>query len=172
MAVTSHLFPTFVALTRHIYGPGEISFDGVNVPDYPHIMSGRMEWDRGECAYQLVRLDLQRKADGIPITGASLRTIQVAQLVALLGRGELEKYAMVCGRQWRWSVVKEQVAQAVAAGRPKPTPETLELVAIVYEFAQILGEKPVKMLQELFGLAPSTANHWVRLARERGHLDA
>lgn len=56
-------------------------------------------------------------------------------------------------------------------GARGPTPETLEWVSLTYELCLLLGDPPTKTVEHFFRIAPRTATYWVKLARERGHLD-
>ena len=61
----------------------------------------------------------------------------------------------------------DKLPALVAAG---PTPETLAVVARLYVGASAINWKPTQWVTTTLGLAPRTASHWVKLARERHHF--
>jgi hypothetical protein len=54
--------------------------------------------------------------------------------------------------------------------RARPTKDVLQRVALLYRLALVLREPPTKYVADNFGLARSTAERWVRLARDQKFL--
>jgi hypothetical protein len=52
-----------------------------------------------------------------------------------------------------------------------PTDETLLWVARIYVIAELAGDPPAKAVRESLGIPESTANNWIRRAKDRGILD-
>lgn len=50
------------------------------------------------------------------------------------------------------------------------SPKVAQTVAAVYRRSERYGEPPNKGVEQLLGLAPSTASHWIKLARQAGAL--
>lgn len=74
------------------------------------------------------------------------------------------------GRDFRelWQDMKPELETARSDG---PTATNLAMVAELYRVARVLHEPPLTMIESSFGLPNRTASHWVKLARERGHLE-
>lgn len=115
-------------------------------------------------------MSFTRFTDGPAITGASVRKIPLGILIEDIvdQTVRLDSETAHGTVQDVFDLIKSRVEKE---GRLKPTPDVLELVAIVHEYGQSRGRKTAKLVEEAFGLPPSTASHWIRLAKERGHLD-
>ncbi|UTT48841.1 hypothetical protein [Rhodococcus gordoniae] len=101
---------------------------------------------------------------GDPVTGTDLRAVRVADLTA----EHLPKLA----RKLDGSPVtpsREKIAGLVARGPSDG--EVLLLVADLYSYADAVGLRPAKHVQETLGLPSATASRWIRRAREAGLFD-
>jgi hypothetical protein len=59
-------------------------------------------------------------------------------------------------------------AESAKAG---PTPDTLELVQLVYGVAALAAQPPMRAVATEFGIPERTATHWITKARHAGLLD-
>ena len=91
------------------------------------------------------------------ITSEALREVPVTRI---LSNGLVSLVAIMnfAGRNF---------AAAKAEG---PTDSTLKLVATIYRFASLGGEKPTQAVVELLEIPRSTAARWVQQSRRRGFL--
>lgn len=128
-----------------------------------------LEWSADQTAYAVTRLEVKSK-EGRSITGATLREFPLGAMqtdaLELAAVGAVKTDDGIS-----WDAVRAAISDRIAEGRPKPTPDVLDLVGLAYEFALVRSVPPIKEIERLFMLPPSTAMHWVKLARERGHLD-
>lgn len=60
---------------------------------------------------------------------------------------------------------------ASAATQAGPTPDTLELLQVVYGVAALAGKPPMRAVATELGIPERTATHWITKARNIGLLD-
>jgi hypothetical protein len=109
-----------------------------------------------------------QRPDGPPVTGESLRSVQVAMLTKQAARHVLtfqehEGYIEMSPR----ILTAETVEEIHESG---PTRRALEWVAYLYRVAVLMGEPPTKAVESALQLPRSTAGRWVAQARQEGHL--
>lgn len=127
-------------------------------------------WGNGSPPGYILKSLTVASTDDVPITGTTLRAIPIAELQQFVLVRAVEQHVCTADNL-TWRDVSTTIRKWVSDGHKlKPSPENLDLLAMVYEFSTVLALSPVKTIRELFNLAPSTATHWVKLARERGHL--
>jgi len=107
--------------------------------------------------------------DGARITTESLREMPVAHLLRLAVNGIHGVVADPNGNDY-WDRWLEEIETTRAMRADGPTPANLSSAAEVYRVALILRRSPVTMVTETFGLRERSAAHWIKLAKERGHL--
>lgn len=73
------------------------------------------------------------------------------------------------GVDWRMGL-HSRIAELTQRRQDGPTPQNLDQLALVYTISRLYRQHPVRGVMITFGLAQSTATHWVKLARERGNL--
>jgi hypothetical protein len=115
-----------------------------------------------------------RQANGEPVTTAAVRSVPVGRLVARFAAQEVqqvESQETLNGRTITRSVLKVLTDEMVERFRSEgPTDEALWWVSYLYRLAAVVGEPPTKMVERELDLSQSTAQRWVRTARERGLL--
>ena len=60
---------------------------------------------------------------------------------------------------------------ASAAAKAGPTPDTLELLQLVYGIAALAGQPPMRAVAVELGIPERTATHWITKARNAGLLE-
>lgn len=104
-----------------------------------------------------------------PVTPESLRAMPMARLLAQACRSvpgaivDSDGEDLLLMAAWG----PERFGKLSANG---PTPETLDVVASLYIGARSIRWKPAQWVATCLDLAPRTATHWIKLARERGHF--
>lgn len=125
-------------------------------------------WDRDDERYVVTSL----RAIGMvqhPITSENLRSVPVGQFLRLACEAVPNVVADENGGD-PFSPDYYSDAERTTAKLFGPTPETLAMVAMVYRAAELAAGKPAWWVGNRFGIPQRTATHWVKLARERGHL--
>ncbi len=138
------------------------------VPPSTHDARVQVTWSRTLRRYVAERFEAVGTADD-PVTAESIRGVPIAHFI-----------------EWACEVVPGLVRDdngrdmlapdyyaldALTSARERgPDGVTLALVAGAYRAADVARWKPAYRVAELFGVPPRTASHWVKLARERGHL--
>lgn len=131
----------------------------------------RAEWSAEAFGYDVKQVTVRREEGSV--TATDLRQVSLTQLVARTSRFIAGLHATVIdddGEEQGAQELLDALRDNTFAGR-RPTPEVLQQVAILYEVSSVLGANPVQEIERLFALPPRTATHWVKLARDRGHLD-
>ena len=161
-----------VQITKHINAPALLRVSYGPGPDdsLPHRTDFTLEWNPQSRTYEASHVAFSRFEDGEAITGASVRRIPLGRLIeAIIDQTVRMDSETPHGTvQEVFATIRSRVE---LEGRLKPDPDTLELVAIVFEYGQSRGRKTTKLVEETFAIPMSTASHWVRLAKERGHLE-
>lgn len=160
----------YVELTRHVRGVPVFEVEGETLDGCPY--SATISFSKGEGAYGLSELKIT--AGNAPITGTTLRDITPGDLIqrVLHDASSLQGDSMLkTSDGLAAGDARLRIQEAAAHKRPRPTPRVLDLVATVYELAKLAGAGPAKAVEHDFQVPPSTASHWIKLARERGHLD-
>ncbi|PKQ36528.1 MAG: hypothetical protein CVT61_00185 [Actinobacteria bacterium HGW-Actinobacteria-11] len=103
-----------------------------------------------------------------PVTPESLRAMPLARLLAQACRSVPQAIVDVDGEDLLMlPSIPNRIGGLAAKG---PTPEVLDIVARLYVGASAIRWKPAQHVADVLGLAPRTATHWIKLARERGHF--
>lgn len=116
------------------------------------------EWDEVDQEYRLVDLRV-RSAEGV--TGTLLRNLPVKAILRWL----VHSKAQIDGQP---AHLDSDALHLLASTGPTPT--TLDAVAKIYTLAGVTLDPPAKRVRDEFGIPQRTATHWIKLARERGHL--
>jgi hypothetical protein len=104
---------------------------------------------------------------GPPITGELIRKIPVQRIVtvaAMIESGTLDESGEVTPLRF----TDADIERLVKAGA---TDETLLAVAQIYVTSALAGDPPARSVREVLGIPASTANVWIRRAKDRGFLD-
>jgi hypothetical protein len=149
--------------------PGYFKVWGIDIETIPVTLDIDANWSSELSDYAIAHLVLHQRDGGEPISGRLLRSVAL---------GAAQEYAKFVALQahansthGRWAAVRSQLDTLAPSLRAAgPTPETLDWVGTLYEFQTLLGNAPKKAVQLTFDLPESTAAHWVRLARQRGHI--
>lgn len=152
----------WAALRRDVVVPVEVTSDEIPLANGLTVQIGA-SWNTHDRAYDVAKLVVTAGSKEHPVTGVVLRQIPVQHLL----RGVVERHIVTYSGRG----VGEPLHIPAPAGG-KPTPENLETVGLIYDVSRAARDAPAKRVAEHFGLPPRTASHWIKLARERGHLDA
>ena len=115
------------------------------------------DFDRREV--QAATVAVQSQPGGDSVTGTDLRAVKVAELTA--------EYVPTLAMKHDGSPVQpapDEIAELVSRGPSNGA--TIQLVADLYLYADAVGLRPAKHVQEVLGLPPATASRWIRRARE------
>lgn len=115
--------------------------------------------------YRLVRFEAESDRDE-GITMQSLRNFPVQTALAWWATTQgCEKRSDGWHRFW----INDDRSELAELG---PTDDVLREVARVYALGYVAGDKPTGHVQQSFGLKRSTADNWVRRAKDRGYVYA
>jgi hypothetical protein len=148
------------------------SFGGTVIdPELPYLvhLSLAYDGDRVRCT----ELTCRQLSDGSPVTSEGMTNIRVAELTFVVAReavAELSHFTTAEGKS-------VDVARAVEIppsprGREGPSHEHLRALGVIYTTAYACGGSPRKAVMEQMNLSRTTANRWIRLARQEGLLSA
>jgi hypothetical protein len=133
----------------------------------------KVDWNAEKFTYEITQMLVAVEPGGDPISGTTLRSVPVKWILkmcinrALLVRSSDGSTAPFTSLHNE--LVRDQdVARRLADQGPKP--ETLAWVARIYTVAKIKLDPPSQIVAEFLEVPPRTASHWIKLARERGHL--
>ena len=125
--------------------------------------------------YVVQEMRIIRQDNGEPITSELIRGIPVQGVVRHYVRDLIERRIDMPSTKGVThyqggpvTLTEEERSGLVAAG---PTDETLLWVARIYILAELAGEPPAKTVRFGLGIPESTANSWIRRAKDRGILD-
>lgn len=154
-----------IAAGRFLELPQWWTHEGVEQNDFA--VSIHASWDESRFTYRAEKVEVTGRGDQ-PVTSTILRSIPVSRLVESVNRVVLE-----LGMRVEDEAIEEATESIRKAAREErgPTPRALEAMAKLYEMAVASGSAPVKRIQEIFELPNRTATHWVKLARDRDHID-
>jgi hypothetical protein len=143
----------------------------VDDPDLPYLVELTITFggDRVVCEH----LACHRRDGGAPVTSEGMTHVRVADLVYLVALVATKEQSTlhIPGRRGLSPVVLHDLEiPAPPPGRSGPTAEHLRTVGVIYTLAYACGGSPRRSVMEALGLARTTANRWIRLARERGQL--
>jgi hypothetical protein len=161
-------------LSRHLWAPPTFTATGIDLDGrLPVIVDISAEWSPDLRSYVVVELLAKRQVGGDPITGSALRSVPVGEVLAYAVRMHIDSAVGSPDAKANATVqaIMSEPGQLEALRSLGPKPETLEAVAVAFELAQLRGIPAGRSLTEAFGIPKRTADHWVKLARERGHLD-
>jgi hypothetical protein len=127
--------------------------------------------------YEIESVHITRDDDGPPVTSEGIRKIPLQRILHDHLTSTTDYLAVISpsARDEMVDVVRDGRTYPVPRrarelGQGRPTDEALGWVALVYKIAQLRADPPTKSVADAFELAPRTASHWVKLARERGFL--
>lgn len=147
-----------------------------------------VEYDAGEGRF-VVRQVATRALDGGEITGTEIRQVRLGEIVqaasprcvafALDDESDLVTAAEVTETEGRmlppWlSASLSAVVESRNISEPARSEireARLDAVQLVYGVAALTGQPPAKAIERELGVAPRTAAHWIRLARNAGRLE-
>ena len=132
-----------------------------------------VEWNDAGFTYEIRSLTVLTPADAEPVTGTTLRAIPVQWILkmcitrALYMKSEEKRGAQLVSLH---NQTVQDEGQLLRLGKMGPQPETLEWVSRIYTLAKIKLDPPAQYVADAFEVPLRTASHWIKLARERGHL--
>lgn len=132
-----------------------------------------VEWNAAGFTYEIRSLTVMAPAGAEPVTGTTLRAIPVQWILkmcinrALYMQSEEKRGAKLVSLH---NQTVQDEGQLLRLGKMGPQPETLEWVSRIYTLAKIKLDPPAQYVAEVFEVPLRTASHWIKLARERGHL--
>lgn len=132
-----------------------------------------VEWNDEGFTYEIRELAILAPAGSEPLTGTTLRTIPVQLLLkmcitrALYSKSGDKRFSPLVSLH---NVAEEDQELLPRLGKAGPQPETLDWVSRIYTLAKIKLDPPAQYVADVFEIPLRTASHWIKLARERGHL--
>ncbi|QCV88455.1 hypothetical protein FEZ32_08870 [Acidipropionibacterium jensenii] len=157
-----------VQISPHLEGPAIAEMESYpEDPRFKAVLSMHAMTGKG---YQLRELTFSAREGEPELTSAALREFPVRERVR---EAAIQVIAgMVSSKFGNFTETIKHIQDQVkeAGGRLRPTAEVLELVAIAHEFCQVLQIPTIKNIQAMFSIPNRTASHWVRLSKDRGHL--
>ncbi|PPF32272.1 hypothetical protein C5B93_15875 [Rathayibacter sp. AY1A2] len=131
-------------------------------------------FDSDAMRYEITAISIsgqERAGRPAPITAKSLRLLLINKLEEKIFSGSFPLLVMnermLSFHAYGFEGLENGAAMVRGEG---PTPKALAFAASVYCFYFAIRGKPTQRIAELMQLPPSTASHWVRLARQRGYL--
>lgn len=119
------------------------------------------------------QLTCRRRVDGGPITSEGMTRVRAAELVyAVASEAVTEQSSFLMPNQPPVLVSHEFEVPPPVAGRSGPTDEHLRAVGVIYTVARACGGSPRRAVMDRLSLTRTTANRWVKLARDHGYLVA
>lgn len=138
-----------------------------------------------------------KNADGSPVTGTTLRSVKVSEMLQrvtsylLHGAEEMrtegiseplpatgKQHTLDDGDEWFLRQIGatsgngpagvEWISELRAAG--PSSRKGMHAIAKLYRIAERRAVAPNKFIQEVLAMSPATASHWVKLTRAAGHL--
>jgi hypothetical protein len=144
-----------VALAEGIGFPRRARVKVTGEPDdanTPFAATAQLRFQGGRL--EVVRLAVDQVPGGPPVTGEALRTLPraiVREVARRTATGDLPMDLR--------SIASQGLSD-----------EALQLTALVYRFAFVIGDPPAWAVHKRLGIPRSTAGRWIGLARERGYL--
>ncbi|MDJ0323385.1 hypothetical protein QMG61_06365 [Cryobacterium sp. PH31-AA6] len=144
-----------------------VEFDAEDI-DTDTEASMKVYWDSEHFTYEIAELKLTRAGDQ-QLNGSLLRALPIqAMLRAAISRAIQFKVPAESGFELRHIAISDAEAKRLSKQGPKP--ETLDWVARIYKTARIKLMPPTQYVGSFFEIPHRTASHWIKLARDRGHL--
>lgn len=163
----------YVRLTKHIKGIPSFRVQGDT--ENGCTFEAFVSFEPSANSYEVQHLSINRGSERSPINGSSLRDIRIAEMIqhVLWGTANAQGGGWLITSDGQFAGdERNNIQQGRDAGMKfRPDERILELVANIYELGVITGKKPTKLVANDFGIPDRTASHWVKLARERGHLE-
>lgn len=136
--------------------------------EIPHDAHIAVEWSRERDSYVATSFE----AIGTSFEPVTIETLREMPVARFLGWACRTVPGVIVDAEGRDMFAmdyysKDQRAEAKDRG---PVPETLDMVARLYRAAGVVRWKPAAHVAMMFDIPQRTATHWVKLARERGHL--
>lgn len=176
---------SYVRVSKHLRGIPQFHAEGVTEDGCT--FRALVAWSSSAKTYEIKTLTIERGDEHTPVNTVALRDISARGIIQQSFKfydEPLVHLAPIAPSPWGllvaddsgrgsnvWLWREEVRAHRDKGGKFRPDAETLEVAASIYELAQAMGEMPTKAIRDDFGLPLSTAQHWVKLARERGHLE-
>jgi hypothetical protein len=158
-----------------------VTFNGrvvvTNADEYEFAVELVAHLNRDAGQYEIEAADIQRKPGGPPVTSEAIRRLPLLRILRDYLTSTTD-YLFVLNESDQDEIVEEVrdgrvypvPRRARELGQGRPTDEALQYVRFVYLVALVRAESPTKSVSDAFGLAPRTASHWVKLARDRGFI--
>lgn len=158
------LSPFAVALPSRFRGT-------VDDPAVPYVVDLQIAFDGDRVTCE--SLTCRQRARGGPITSEGMTRVRAAELVHAAAReAVVEESAFIEPGQPAVMISEPFEVPPPPEGRAGPNDEHLRALGVIYTVAYACGGSPRREVMEQLSLTRTTANRWVKLARERGHLIA
>ncbi len=158
------LYPYAVALPSCFRGT-------VDDPDLPYVVDLHIAFDGDRVTCE--SLTCRRRAHGAAITSEGMTRVRAAELVHVAASAAVtEQSSFSAPGRPTVMVSTEFDVPPPPEGRAGPTDEHLRALGVIYTVAYACGGSPRRAVMERLALTRTTANRWVKLARERGLLVA
>lgn len=138
--------------------------------DLPYVIALTLEFDGGRVACK--ELVCRRRENGAAVTSGGISKVRVAELVhASASRALREESSFVApGKRRAHTVATAFELPSEPAGRGGPTHGHLRAVGVIYTVAHASGGSPRRAVMDQLQIPRTTANRWIKLARDNGLL--
>jgi hypothetical protein len=132
----------------------------------------QVEWSHEKFSYEVSSISVNRgSGGGEGLTGTALRAIPIHQLLRICINRVVHVRVGDGGDERLHEIVLEDPHWLAPFAAKGPVPETLDWVARMYLMAKIKLDPPTQFVSKSFGIPHRTASHWIKLARQRGHIN-
>ncbi|AZZ52612.1 hypothetical protein C1I64_11550 [Rathayibacter festucae DSM 15932] len=164
----------WIGLGGNLEVPMAVNISRISDEEWDYYVDASVTFDVASMRYEITTVALHSyRVDGrpTPVTARALRSMLLSKLEAKIFT---EGFPIIVGPnqepgfgQFGWKGL-DRVGDDLRGNGP--TPQALEAAAAIYCAYFAIRGNPTQKISEAFGLPHRTASHWVKLARERGHL--
>jgi hypothetical protein len=165
---------SWYALGGGLAVPQEVDVYSLVDDEWSYAVDVSVVFDPATMRYEITYIGLRADTESdrlIPLTALSLRALLINKLEEKIFTGEFPILVLsdklFSDQAFGFDGLENGASVVRGNG---PTPEALEFAASIYSLFFAMRGKPTQKIAELLKLPPSTASHWVRLARQRGYL--
>ena len=141
----------------------------VDAPEVPYLVELTLTFDSQRVVCDQVTC--RRREDGMAVTSEGMTRVRVAELVHLVaGQAVLDVSTFARPGRAAVEVLQDVDIPPTPHGRSGPDAGHLRALGVIYTVAHACGGSPRRAVMEKLALSRTTANRWIRLAREQGYL--